>query len=212
MKIKLAISILFLWCAILYGREFTDQFTQEFGGLAYLSVSNDSYENDTNRYSRILLNTSPFYHFYIFRYLYVGPSIYYEYQDDKVENVYDTKSNRFALGIDAGVAIANKYNLIPYLQFNYSAGIYSYTSVSSTNSTNDKSKIDENDNQFGIDLGIKIVISKHISINLSTGYTYYYTKGSSDYFNNNIQQNHDLLKTKSNNFRIINIGLAGLLF
>jgi hypothetical protein len=212
MKNKIAVLILFLLCSVLYGKEFTDQFTQEFGGMGSLAVRNDSYDNDTNKYIRTGGNLNPFYHFYVSKYIYVGPAINYSYEELEIKNVYNTKTNNINLGIDAGIAIGNKSNLIPYLQFNYSATLYSYTGASNNTTTGEKAKNGENGSQFAIDLGLKILISKHISINLSTGYTYSDTKGSSDYFRNNIQTSHEILGTKSNNYRIFNVGLSGLLF
>jgi hypothetical protein len=197
--------------SFLWAKEATDQYAQEIGGIASAEIRNDNYPNDSNKFQTYLVNINPFYHFYCLKYLYVGPAIEYNYNEVKQFNVYDIKSNIIGLGLDIGIAISNKSNFIPFLQGNYAFGIFSSTDLTNTSSINNKRITNEYTNQIAFDLGIKIIIRRNISINVSTGYTYLNTNGTFDYTDQDLNSRQKI-ENQSNYFRIINLGLSGLIF
>jgi hypothetical protein len=195
MKSKMVFLILACYFIVIYGKDFTDKHSQEIGGMISISIENDSARQINNKY--YIVDIKPFYHFFISKYIYLGPIISYNFEEWQGNQAQDIR-NKFGFGFDAGIAFRTNTILIPFGQLNYTYVYVLGKSIDLGNIYN----WNEYYNSFAIDIGVKIPMFKHASINIASGYTYYAgqsSEGPSPKFNTSI-------------FRIMNIGLSALIF
>jgi hypothetical protein len=212
-KATKSIACIFIFCAGLFGKEFTDQWTHEIGGVASLSLQNKKSNNNPDKISYFNANINPFYHFFIIKYIYLGPAISYSYERQKLPIINEEiKKNTTGLGIDLGIATPATSFLTFYFQLDYSFGLFSYELKYFETEMDWRQTSLSKEHLFSADLGFKVIIYKRLALNVSTGYTFATSKISNEGYSGSINDSHGFLESQRNIFRLLNIGFSGLLF
>jgi hypothetical protein len=192
--------------ALTHAGQFSSIYSQEFGGTVRAELDPPASNNTSDPTTSFSLNIDPFYHFFPIDYVFVGPAVHYGlyYQLDK-NKVNQGVVNDIGPGIDFGFAYPIMSYSVPFVQLNYTNYFGIYKDLS-TNLTPGSSSVSRSDvNQLAFDVGLKIIVMSYVCISVTTGYTlafhqYLPESGTAP------------APVRAMAFRLINIGLSGLIY